>query len=735
MKIQNSDLLKYFPIIVFILLSSSTIAQFTSKADSLKHLISMHPNNDSIQIENLLKLGDEYEYSFQDTALFYYSQALEIANTISAKKYASKCLNYIGIVYSRKCQYTEALTAYNQAIRINKEIGNTKSIGKNLINIGLVYKDKSNYPKALEYFQKALKINEEIGNGRTRADNYVNIGLLYKELGNLDEALSYYQKALALYNEFGNIGHIAIAQTNIGTIYHEQGDYSRALEYYRRALERYKEIDYHTGIANIYINIGILYHNQKKYDTALSYYQKALALYKKFDEKKSIPLCLAKIASLYKSKGDFQAAINIANQALETSTVIGDLTTQAIAYYIISEAKYGLGNYKSAIRYRDLWVEIKDSILNNEKIEALADLQTRYETEKKEKQIIKQKAEIDKKQQEIIRREIEEKSQKKLRNALIIAFVLAVVLMIIMVLLFIQKNKANILMREKKEEIDTKNTILKDKNRALTETLRIVEKQKNEIHTQNDKILAINKDLEEKKLHLEQANATKNKFFSIIAHDLLNPFNSILGLANILMEEYRDLDDQEREDIIKSLANSSQSVFNLVENLLKWSRSQTGNIHLKLESWDVNIFVNNALIYVEDFAKMKNIKVSSSLSESFNLKADKDMLQTILRNLCSNAVKFTPDHGNIQINAWRTPKEVFFSVEDSGVGMSKEKQEVLFDITQKTSTPGTNKERGTGLGLILCKEFVEKHGGEIWVESEVNKGSKFIFSLPQDSNN
>lgn len=731
MRIRKAGLLNIFFSIVFILSSSTGIAQFISKIDSLKELISINKNEDTIQIDNLLKLGDQYEFTIQDTALYYYSQALEIANKIPTKKFASKCLNYIGLIYSNKCEYSLALASFNQAISINKEIGNEESIGKNLINIGLVYKNKSNYPKALEYFQEALKINEEIGSKSTLAGNFVNIGLLYKELGNLDEALSFYQKALIIYKENGYIGHIAITVGNIGTIYHEQGDYDKAMKYYRKSLEGYQEIDYKTGIATCSINIGLLFQNQKKYSKALTHYQKSLSIYKKIGDKGNIPVCLIKIASLYNYTHKYEQAISIASQALTITKEIGDLRSQAEAYYIISEAKYGLKKYKSAIKYRDLWVEVNDSIFNSEKIEALADLKTRYETEKKEKQIIKQSVEIKKNKLEIKRQEIEKQSQKKLRDLLIIGFALAIILIMIMMLLFIQKKKANALLSEKKLEIDTKNKILKDKNEALLATLRIVEKQKNEIDHKNDKILSINKDLEEKKFYLEQANATKNKFFNIIAHDLLNPFNAILGLSNVLMENDEEFDKQERKNIIKSLANSSQFAYNLVENLLKWSRSQTGNITLSLEDWDVNVFLNEALVYVENFAKIKNIKVKTSLEDSFIVNADKDVLQTVLRNLCSNAVKFTPDGGQISISAWQTPEAVFFSVEDSGLGISKEKQDRLFDITQKVSTLGTNRERGTGLGLILCKEFIEKHEGRIWVESEVNKGSKFVFSIPQ----
>lgn len=667
-------------IIAILLLSDFAIAQ--NYIDSLKQVISKHKKNDTIQVENLLKLGDQYEYYNQDTAIYYYLQALEIAENINKKKFASKCLNYLGIIYESKGEYTESIDFYLQALRINTEIGNRVSIGKNLINLGVVYESRTNYTKALDYYQKALKINEEIGSKYILAINFVNIGLVYKELGGYTKALEYFNRALEINEEIGEKRNSAITIGNIATVYDEQGDLELALEYYQKSLETFEEIDFKAGMVNIIINIGSLYAKQGDYTKALEFYQKALKISKEFGDKNSVSACLGKIALLYNETGDYNTAIKYAKESLDISKKIGSLKWQKHAYRHLSDAYQGLDNYKIALEYRDLWIETKDSIFNTERVKAIADIQARYESEKKEKQIIKQKSEIEK--------------QITQRNMFIIAFGLMIIFALIVLSSYRQKRKANILLAEQKNKIEATNLVL--------------EKQKHD---------------------LEQANATKNKFFSIIAHDMLSPFNAIIGLSKILLEEHSEIDNKERERLIKSVVNSSGSAYNLLENLLEWSRTQTDDISLHPDTYDVNFLLSSPLLYIENSAKDKNIEVVNMVNTKFPVLADIDMLKTVLRNLNSNAVKFTPEGGEITIRAWQTETETFFSIEDSGVGISKEKQKILFDITKKTNTLGTNREKGTGLGLILCKEFVEKHGGEIWVESEVNNGSKFIFTIPK----
>ncbi len=247
-----------------------------------------------------------------------------------------------------------------------------------------------------------------------------------------------------------------------------------------------------------------------------------------------------------------------------------------------------------------------------------------------------------------------------------------------------------------------------------------------EVNDQKEKIQEIN-------LTLEEANATKDKFFDIIAHDLRSPFNSILGFSNILLENHAEYDNTEREELIKHVVDSSKGAFNLVENLLEWSMVHKGKFIVNSKNIEVEQVLNETLFDIENMAQSKNIEIIIELSKGFSVYADKEILKTILRNVVANAVKFTPRHGTITISAENDDNSTIISVEDTGVGMSEEKIKRLFDITQKTNTLGTDNEAGTGLGLIFCKEVIEKNRGKIWVESEIGKGSIFRLSFPLET--
>ena len=238
--------------------------------------------------------------------------------------------------------------------------------------------------------------------------------------------------------------------------------------------------------------------------------------------------------------------------------------------------------------------------------------------------------------------------------------------------------------------------------------------------------------IKQQNVELQQANATKDKFFSIISHDLKSPFNAILGFSNILVKNHKKYDAEKREKLIISVNNSAKSAFKLLENLLTWSRSQSGVIQYSPEKLHLKILLFEALFDLQGQADKKNINILDDISENELIFADKNMIATTLRNLISNAIKFTNKDGSIIMSSKNQKDSNFLeiSIMDTGVGIDKEKLQKIFDISEKTSTSGTDNETGTGLGLMLCKEFVEKHGGEIWVESEIGKGSTFIFTLP-----
>ena len=238
--------------------------------------------------------------------------------------------------------------------------------------------------------------------------------------------------------------------------------------------------------------------------------------------------------------------------------------------------------------------------------------------------------------------------------------------------------------------------------------------------------------LKESEEKLRESNKTKDKFFSIIGHDLKSPFNAILGFSKILLKKHKDYDNEKREKLIKSVNNSADSAFKLLENLLTWSRSQSGVIKYSPEKLNLKILLFETLFDLQGQADKKNINILDTVSENDIIFADKNMIATVFRNLISNAIKFTNKNGNITISSKKQENSNFIeiSVTDTGVGIPKEIIDDLLRIDKNTSTQGTENEAGTGLGLILCKEFVEKHGGKIWIESEIDKGSIFHFTIP-----
>lgn len=242
--------------------------------------------------------------------------------------------------------------------------------------------------------------------------------------------------------------------------------------------------------------------------------------------------------------------------------------------------------------------------------------------------------------------------------------------------------------------------------------------------------------IQENLARLGELNATKDKFFSIISHDLKNPFNAIIGFSNILAEQVKEKNYEGIGKYAEIIQNSSQRAMDLLLNLLEWSRLQTGTIEFKPEKIAIAELINVAIDLFKETAQQKSIIISKKILQDIHVVADRAMISTILRNLISNAVKFTDAGGKIVVSAEQNQYEMKVAVSDTGVGINKENLNKLFRIEENYSTEGTLKEKGTGLGLILCKEFVEKHGGKIWVESNTgsdveNPGSKFIFTIPK----
>lgn len=237
---------------------------------------------------------------------------------------------------------------------------------------------------------------------------------------------------------------------------------------------------------------------------------------------------------------------------------------------------------------------------------------------------------------------------------------------------------------------------------------------------------------EEKERQIKQLLDDKDKFFSIIAHDLRGPFNGIIGLSELLLENDNQLDNKETNEFIQLINQSSKSAFSLLDNLLIWAQSQTGSIQFTPKKLEINSIIDKTIHLLANIAKTKNINIRSEIEAKQYMVGDKNMLETVFRNLISNAIKFTNTNGEVVVSMIKEKDQMVFSVQDNGIGIPPDKIANLFAINKRNTTSGTNDETGTGLGLMLCKDFIEKHGGQIWVKSQPEKGSVFSFGIPNN---
>jgi PAS domain S-box-containing protein len=278
---------------------------------------------------------------------------------------------------------------------------------------------------------------------------------------------------------------------------------------------------------------------------------------------------------------------------------------------------------------------------------------------------------------------------------------------------------------------------MEDEQRILLEKIR----ESNEIIELNlfEKNSLV-EELSEAKEKLEQTNSEKDKFFSIIAHDLKSPFSGFLGLTKIMAEDIQNLTTDEMHEFALDMQSSANNLYKLLENLLEWARMKRGVIEFNPEMNNLKLIIKQILDIQLIVAKQKEIEFVNNIPDDLIVSADISMLNTVLRNLISNAIKFTRRGGKIEVGAkiikssddWQSSDDFTeIYIKDNGIGMSDNMIKELFKIDSRVSRPGTENESSTGLGLILCKEFIEKHSGRIWVESEVGKGSEFHFTLPK----
>lgn len=585
-----------------------------------------------------------------------------------------------------------------------------------LKNMASVYNEIGNYPKAYEYAIKAQKLFIETGNKTGQAKTLNLIGIINDNIGNTEKAIEYYEKSIRLFKQLNDLKGQAGALNNIAIIYYKKNKFDDAIIYLEKSLKIYADAGNERGISICYNNIGNAYKSKKDYDKALDYFEKALVIKEKLGEPGGIGISLINIGGLYNIKGNYSKALEYFTKSIEINSSVSAISEMADAYYALGESYAGLGNYLKAYTSMRKYSDLKDTLANQENIKKINDLQLRYEAESNEKEIelLKQKDEVN---------SLKIQQQSLFRNLLIIAILVTITLAIMFFLRYKNIRKTNKILKSQKLKISKTNKELVTLNEDITH-------QKQKVEKLNSKLQHANVKLSESEKNLIELNATKDKFFSLVSHDLRNPFASIISFSRIMKRDINELSKEEIQELSVELDKSVNRINDLLENLLWWSRSQTGRIVFKPENLLLSGVIDENLELIIPLATEKGISVLNTINPDIIVYADWDILSIILRNLIMNAVKFSNSDTTVTLSSKIVNGFVKISVSDQGIGINAENFLKLFHIESGFSTFGTNDEKGSGLGLILCKQFTEMHGGKLDISSYPDKGTTVSFTIP-----
>lgn len=636
---------------------------------------------------------DFYEKFFQqdaiqnsDSAFAEAEKKLEEAEGAHDIEKKAQAYNELGLLHLTVSQdFDKAMDAFIQALTIEEALKSDADQIITYIAIADVFQETSNFQKGMEMLEQAMEINRGLKDNHTFIVILIKLGQIHFQMGKLDDALEDFQGALN-YSEIEGTPYEAEAYFQLARIETKKSNYEKALELFKTSLAKRRELHDKEREAICLNEIGGLYSLMKNNEKALANYVVAIEIWDALGNKEGLATVYNNVGALYYKEGNVERAKLNLELALAAAKEAQSQEQMRRSYEYLSLVFKDLKGFERALAYKEDYITITDFMQQELDEQKLLEAQNRYEFEKKEGQIAKL---------ENIRtaRENELKEEKQRRNLLTTVVGFTIVVLLLVLYGYLSKRKTN----------------------------KILQVANNTVREQNSK--------------LQELNATKDKFFSIISHDLKGPLNSLTSFSGLLINHTDSLSKDEIKMLAKDLDKSLKNLFALLENLLEWSRSQTGNIEFKPEAFDIaGLLKQNQELLLQQ-AQNKKISIVLEGESNVVINAHRNSVNTVVRNLVSNAIKFTPAEGRITLKTSISDNKVIVSISDNGVGMSKEVMDKLFRIDTKHTTKGTADEKGTGLGLILCKEFIEKNGGRIWVDSVVSKGSTFSFELPLERSN
>jgi len=618
-------------------------------------------------------------------ALFCKAQTPDIGHFLERLKTSREDTDRVMLYYSISRLYwnknpDSALLMGEKGLEVARQSRFEKGMALSLLTKGVAYASKGRYPEALNCHLQALRISEKIGLEGLTGNIYCDIGIVYTDMGDNSKALEYTERALEIARKSGVEASVAGLLVNVAEIHKNRNAFDSAIYYNTQALKVVRKTHDSLTMAIILLNTGDNYTRKRQPEKALNFLEASLHISEKIRDVEGLAYSNTLMAEAYYQSRQYMKSIDYGEKGLQLAKTLGISELTKEAYHTLYVVYKDLGNFEKALEARNGEIALNDSLYNLAKEKELKRLQSDYDLEKTQHQI------------DLLNKDKLLQQSKLAKERITHYLFVGLVCLLGLWAFFLVKSNSQ------KQRL---NKLLKDQNQ--------------EIVTQNRQ--------------LEDLNAIKNKLLSIIGHDLRSPVSSLKGFVDLLKSS--TLTEQQIRHFSTLMSNSLVSTSHLLDNLLFWAKSQMEGMRVNTKSFDLLPIIHQNKDLVQSRAEEKEVSLlTDETRRPVLVYADEVMVDMVIRNLVENAIKFSRRGDAVTISTYVEKDSVTIIVQDTGMGIQLEDQSKIFNRSVSHTTSGTSREKGSGLGLSLCKELVEKNGGRIWFESEPGKGTSFAFMLP-----
>ncbi|KJD36114.1 hypothetical protein PW52_05745 [Tamlana sedimentorum] len=680
---ENIILKIYFSILFFLSFAcidsvySQTEASILNEIETLQNSTNFSTKNTKY-IDLILELAKKKVRTNPDSMVILLKEATKLSKEYNYKVGESIALSTYGYFYFEKGE-TETAFQYNtKALELAEKYGLNEPKLRALNNMGLDFWIQGEAEKALPMFLEALNVAKTINKIDMIISLNINISNIYSENGDFETAESFLNIARDMSSNIKEEEVLAYTLLNMAQEYSKIGNLKEAEDIVEISTKYFEKENIKDWLSHAYEQKGFIEIKKKNFKNAIHWLKKSEAVCEEIDFKYGKALAYSSLAKSYLGINNLENAKNYGDKALAISKELNIALCIKESHETLYQVYQKLNNYELAYKHQQKYLSLYKKETEEKFKKGLGLLRTKIEFENQKKQLIQEQ-------------------NKTLTKHKYFNYLTVAALLILLLTLF-----------------------------SIFKTNRLQKKFNKKLKIKQEALLV-------RESELSELNDTKDKLFSIIAHDLKGPINSLYELIKISIEE--PLDKNETKEFFTYVLKETQSLSEMLNNLLIWAKTQMQGLNLKQENVDLNSIIESTISFLKPLADKKEIKIINHFPDNIITFSDKNLLHIVFRNLITNAIKFTKTKGTIELFMEEKLNKLQIEVKDNGIGMSETNLNMLFKNKHIKSTYGTQKEKGTGLGLSICHELILKNGGSIWAKSTQNVGTSFYFTLPKEKVN